>query len=93
MLWKWTQIIYGSINQMILATLIVQTGFLAKDQLPSICPDPIVILNLARTCKREYLDRLLRPINVLKFYLYMTSSNSQNRTRLFLPIKGNYDIS
>ena len=45
--------------------LIVQTGFLAKNQLPSICPDPIVIPNLARTCKREHLDRLLCPIRVL----------------------------
>ena len=26
-------------------SLIVQTGFLAKNQLPSICPDPIVIPN------------------------------------------------
>ena len=28
-------------------SLIVQTGFLAKNQLLSICPDPIVIPNLA----------------------------------------------
>ena len=28
-------------------SLIVQTGFLAKNQLPSICPDPIVILSIA----------------------------------------------
>ena len=28
-------------------SLIVQTGFLAKNQLPSVCPDPIVIPNLA----------------------------------------------
>ena len=28
--------------------LIVQNGFLAKNQLPSICPDPIVIPNLAQ---------------------------------------------
>ena len=38
-------------------SLIVQTGFLAKNQLPSICPDPVVIPSLARTCKREHLDR------------------------------------
>ena len=43
-------------------SLIVQTGFLAKNQLPSICPDPIVIPNLARICKREHSDRLLYPI-------------------------------
>ena len=74
-------------------SLIVQTGFLAKNQLPSICPYPIVIRSLARTCKREQLDRLLCPIRALKFYLKMTSSYRQKRTRLFLPIKGNQDIS
>ena len=37
-------------------SLIVQTGFLAKNQLLSICPDPIVIPNLARICKREHSD-------------------------------------
>ena len=42
-------------------SLIVQIGFLAKNQLMSICPDPIVIPNLARTCKREHSDRLLCP--------------------------------
>ena len=65
-------------------SLIVETWFLAKNQLPSICPDPIVIASLARTCKREQLDRLLCPIRALKFYLKMTSSYCQNRTRLFL---------
>ena len=38
---------------------VVQTGFLAKSQLPSI-PDPIVIPSLALICKREQLDRLLK---------------------------------
>ena len=71
----------------------LQTGFLAKNQLPSISPDPIVIPNLAQTCKREQSDRLLCPIRTLKFYLKMTSSYHQKRTRLFLPIKGNQDIS
>ena len=74
-------------------SLIVQTGFLAKNQLPSICPDPIVIPSLARICKREHVDRLVCPIRALKFYFKMTSSYRQNRTRLFLPIKGNQDIS
>ena len=74
-------------------SLIVQTWFLAKNQLPYICPDPIVIPSLAQTCKREHLDRLLYLIRALKFYLKMTSSYCQNRTRLFLPIKGNQDIS
>ena len=70
-------------------TLIVQTGFLAKNQLP----DSIVIHNLAWTCKREHWDRLLCPIRSLKFYIKLTSPYCQNRTRLFLPIIGNQDIS
>ena len=64
-------------------SLVVQTGFLAKNQHPSICPDPIVIPSLAQTCKREQLDRLLYMIRALKFYLKMNSSYRQNRTRLF----------
>ena len=74
-------------------SLIVETGFLAKNQLPSINPNPIVIFNLARICKREHWDRLLCPIRALKCYLKMTSPYRQNRTRLFLPVKGNQDIS
>ena len=72
-------------------SLIVQPWFLAKNQLPSICPDPIP--SLAWTCNREHVDRLLCPITTLKFYLKMTSSYHKNRTRLFLPIKDNQDIS
>ena len=45
-------------------SLIVQTGFLANNQLQSINPDPIVIPSLARTCKRKQSDRLLCPIRV-----------------------------
>ena len=74
--------------------------FLAKNQLPSVKPDtivvkpdPIVVPSLARICKWEHTDRLLCPVRALKFYLKMTSSYRQNRTRLFLPIKGNKDIS
>ena len=74
-------------------SLIVQTGFLAKNWLPSICPFPIIIPYLARICKREHSDRLLCPIRALKFYLKMTSYYRQNRTRLFLPIKGKQDMS
>ena len=73
-------------------SLIVQTGFLANNQLPCICPDPIVIPNLARICKREHSDRLLCSARALKFYLKMTEPYRQNRTRIFLPIKGK-DIS
>ena len=32
-------------------SFIVQTGFLEKNQLPSINADPIIIPNLAQTCK------------------------------------------
>ena len=71
----------------------VQPEFLAKNQLPSICPDPIVIPNLARISNKEHPDRLLCPIRALKFYLKMTKPYCQNRTRLFLPIKGEQDIS
>ena len=39
------------------------------------------------------MDRLLCLIRALKFYLKLTSSYHKNRTRLFLPIKGNQDIS
>ena len=46
-------------------SLIVQTGFLAKNQLPSINPDPKVNPNLPQTCKREQSDRLLCPIRAL----------------------------
>ena len=74
-------------------SLTVQTWFLAKNQLPPICPDPVVIPILARKCKQEHLDRLLCPIRAFTFHLKMTSSYHQNRTRLFLPIKGNHDIS
>ena len=74
-------------------SLILKTGFLAKNQLPSVKPDPIIVPSLARICKREHLDRFLCPVRSLKFCLKMTSSYRQNRTRLFLPIKGNQDIS
>ena len=58
-----------------LVSLIVQIGSLAKSQLPSICPDPIVIPTLARTCnQRGHSDRLLCPIRALKCYLKMTKS-------------------
>ena len=74
-------------------SLILKSGFLAKNQLPSVKPDPIVVPSLARICKLEHTDRLICPVRALKFYLKMTSSYRQNRTRLFLPIKGNKDIS
>lgn len=74
-------------------SLLCQTGFLAKNQIPSVSPDSIIIPNLAKTCNRDNKDRLLCPIRALKFYLKMSSSYRQGRTRLFLPIRGNHDIS
>ena len=74
-------------------SLMLKSGFLAKKQLPSVKPGPIVVPSLALICKREHTDGLLCPVRTLKFYLKMTSSYRQNRTRLFLPIKGNKDIS
>ena len=74
-------------------SLMLKPGFVAKNQLPSVKPDPIVVPSLAQICKREHIDRLLCPVRSLKFYLKMTSSYRQNRTRLFLPIKGNKEIS
>ena len=50
-------------------SLIVQSGFLAKNQLPFLCPDPMIIPSLARTCKREHVDSFLCPIRALTFYL------------------------
>ena len=73
--------------------LLITTGYRTTDRLLSLCPDRVVISDLAHICKREHSDRLLCPIRALKSYLKMTSSYHQNRTRLFLPIKGKQDIS
>ena len=59
-------------------SVIVKTGFLAKNQLSSVKSDPIVIPNLARTCKREHSDRLLCSIRSLKFYFKLTFTVEQN---------------
>ena len=69
------------------ASLMLKIGFLAKNQLPSVKPDPIIVPSLARICKREHLDRLLCPVRSLKFYLKMTSSYRQNRPDFFFPLK------
>ena len=74
-------------------SLILKSGFLAKNQLPSVKPDPIVVPSLARICKWEHTDRLLCPVRALKFYLKMASSYRQNSSffllkaiRIFLKI-------
>ena len=68
-------------------SLMLKTGFLAKNQLPSVKPDPIIVPSLARICKREHLDRLLCPVRSLKFYLKMTSFIARTELDFFFPLK------
>ena len=65
-------------------SLILKSGFLAKNQLPSVKPDPIVVPSLARICKWEHTDRLLCPVRALKFYLKMTRSYLWQAILLFI---------
>ena len=74
-------------------SLRTQTGFLAKNQLPSVCPDDILVQNLARTIKFNDFNRLLCPVRALKRYLKVTEPIRKNRKRLFLPLKGDHDIT
>ena len=74
-------------------SLRTEPGFLAKNQLPSICPDDIMVQNLAITVKRNDFNRLLCPVRAIKRYLKVTEPIRKNRTRLFLPLKGNHDIN
>lgn len=74
-------------------SLRTQPGFLAKNQLPSVCPDDILVPNLAKTVKFNDFNRLLCPVRALKRYLKVTEPIRKNRKRLFLPLKGNHDIT
>ena len=74
-------------------SLRTQTGFLAKNQLPSVCLDDILVQNLARTIKFNDFNRLLCPVRALKRYLKVTEPIRKNRKRLFLPLKGDHDIT
>ena len=74
-------------------SLRTQTGFLAKNKLPSVCPADILVQNLARTIKFNDFNRLLCPVRALKRYLKMTEPIRKNRKRLFLPLKGDHDIT
>ena len=74
-------------------SLRTQTGFLAKNPLPSVLPDDILVQNLARTIKFNDFKRLLCPIRALKRYLKVTKPIRKNRKRLFLPLKGDHDIT
>ena len=74
-------------------SLLCQTGFLAKNQLPSVAPKPFSIPSLSQTCGRNDEDRLLCPVRALKFYLNRVRPLRGLRKRLFIPIKGGGDIS
>ena len=74
-------------------SLRTQSGFIAKNQLPSVCSAEILVPNLARTVSDKDFNRMLCPVRALKLYLRKTESIRNNRKRLFLPIKGNHDIT
>ena len=69
-------------------TLLCQSGFLAKTQLPSVAPTAFTIPSLARTCGQDDPDRLLCPVRALRFYLSRVKSLRGRRKRLFIPVKG-----
>ena len=69
-------------------TLLCQSGFLAKNQLPSMASKPFKVPSLSRTCGHEDDDRLLCPVRALKFYLKKVKSIRGSRKRLFIPLKG-----
>ena len=73
-------------------TVRTQSGFLAKNQLPSKAPDSIHIPKLSNTCKSKDFNSLLCPIRAIKIYLKRTKSLRGSRTRLFIPTKGDHDI-
>ena len=50
--------------------LMMQVGFLAKNQLPSRAPDSIIIPKLSNfCCKSDNLNRMLCPVRAVKVYL------------------------
>ena len=74
-------------------SLLCQPGFLAKNQLPHVLPEPINVPSLANSCGNDDTDRVLCPVRSLKYYLKRVKPLRGSRKRLFLPIKGNKDIS
>ena len=74
-------------------TLLSQSGFLAKNQLPSMAPSPFTIPSLARSCGQDDEDRLLCPVRALRYYLERVKPLRGSRKRLFVPLKGGGDIS
>ena len=74
-------------------SLLCQSGFLAKTQLPSSAPTAFSVPSLSNACGEADKDRLLCPVRALKYYLSRVKSLRGNRKRLFIPIKGKSDIS
>ena len=74
-------------------SLLCQPGFLAKNQLPQVLPEPIYVPSLSKSCGHDDPDRLLCPVRSLKFYLKRVETSRGSRKRLFLPLIGNKDIS
>ena len=75
-------------------TVRTQTGFLAKNQLPSKAPDSINIPKLSNICRKNNdFNRFLCPIRAIKIYLARTKSLRGSRTRLFIPTNGDHDIT
>ena len=69
-------------------TLLCQSGFLSKTQLPSVAPSPFTVPSLAGSCGQDDEDRLLCPVRALRFYLQRVKSLRGRRKRLFIPVKG-----
>ena len=69
-------------------SLRTQTGFLAKNQLPSVCLDDILVQNLARTIKFNDFNRLLCPVRALKRYLKVTEPIRKKQKKALSSLEG-----
>jgi len=75
-------------------TLRTDPIFLAKNQLPLVTGESIVIPALSPFVGQTEIDRFLCPVRALRYYIDRTSASRAARMRLFLPIKpGSIDIS
>ena len=74
-------------------SLAFQPGFLAKNQLPSVLPEPFSIPSLLSICGPSDPDILLCPVRALKAYIKATAVVRGKRNRLFIPTRGSQDIS
>ena len=69
-------------------SLLLDPCFMAKNQLPSVIPEPIFIPSLSITCDRDDRDRYLCPVRALKFYLKRVKATRGTIKRLFPSFKG-----